>query len=82
LSDIDLRHGRDIVLRFRGYDFEIIFGRGNEVPKLMSFEKVWDRISKDKQNADSFINYVDLRFSKLIYIGVAGLEPEAKGIKG
>ncbi|MGE5682203.1 MAG: cell division protein FtsQ/DivIB [Bacillota bacterium] len=82
LSDIDLRYGKDIVLRFRGYNFQVVFGRGEEVQKLMSFEKVWDRISKNKESADSFINYVDLRYSKLIYIGVADLVSEVKGIKG
>ncbi|MEI7812010.1 MAG: FtsQ-type POTRA domain-containing protein [Ignavibacteria bacterium] len=82
LTDIDLRQGKDIVLRFRGYDFQVIFGRNGEVEKLMSFEKVWNHIHNQKENPGQFINYVDLRYEKLIYVGMDSQVSEVKGTKG
>ncbi len=78
LSEVNLRKGKDIILSFSGYGFPVIFGRGNEVNKIVCFEKIWDRLNK--KTADSMINYIDLRFAKSVYIGTERSVNEEKGI--
>lgn len=80
LSDIDMGKGKDIVLYFTGFNFRVTLGRGNEVRKLLEFEKVWKMMTANKQAAENFINYIDLRYSNLIYIDVADSSSEVKGI--
>lgn len=82
LSDIDMRNGKDILLKFKSFDSQVIFGRNNEVEKMFYFGKIWNRIQENKETAGSFIDYVDLRFDKLIYVGAGNLATEVKGIKG
>ncbi len=68
LTEINLREGRDIVLGFRGFDFPVVVGRGDETRKIFCFRQVWDKI-KGKDSGELDINYIDLRFDKMIYIG-------------
>jgi len=68
LTEINLRKGHDIVLGFRGFDFPVVVGRGNETEKIFCFRQVWDRL-RDKNAGELNINYIDLRFDKMIYIG-------------
>jgi len=82
ISDIDLRKGKEIVLTMRGHEFQVILGRGNEVSKMVYFSKIWNRLNRVDQPVGSFINYVDLRFDKLIYLGTTNLSTEEKGDKG
>ncbi|MCU7497111.1 MAG: FtsQ-type POTRA domain-containing protein [Ignavibacteria bacterium] len=82
ISDVDLRKGKEIVLMMRGRDFQVILGRGNEASKMVYFSKIWNKLSKVDQPVDSFINYVDLRYDKLIYLGTTNLATEEKGDKG
>ncbi|MGE5430464.1 MAG: cell division protein FtsQ/DivIB [Syntrophomonadaceae bacterium] len=82
ISDVDLRKGKEIVLRMRGRDFQVILGRGNEASKMVYFSKIWNKLNRVNQSVDSFINYVDLRFDKLIYLGTTNLDTEVKGDKG
>ena len=82
LTEINMRYGKDILLSFREFNFPIIIGRGNETAKLIHFGTIWNKINKNKETVDSMINYVDLRFNKLIYIGTAESKPETKGNQG
>ena len=68
LAEINLRYGGDIVLTFSGIDYPVIFGKGNEVKKIIKLSAIWKKlINKDKLFANS--KYVDLRFNSEIFIG-------------
>ncbi|MGE5401043.1 MAG: cell division protein FtsQ/DivIB [Ignavibacteriales bacterium] len=82
ISDIDLRNGKDIILRLKGYDFQVILGRGNEAAKVVYFDRIWNKINSINQPVNGFISYVDLRFDKLIYLGMVNLDSEVKGGQG
>jgi len=68
LSEINLKHGGDVVLTFSGVNYPVVFGRGNESKKMIYLSLVWERINNLKasyQNAE----YIDLRFNNEAYIG-------------
>ncbi len=79
LTEINLRRGHDIVLGFRGFDFPVVVGRGNETEKIFCFKQVWDKL-KDKNINELDINYIDLRFDKIIYIGTNDTLNVVKGV--
>lgn len=82
LTEINMRYGKDILVSFRDFNFPVIVGRTNESAKLIYFDKIWDKIIKNKETADAVINYVDLRFDNLIYVGTAETKPETEGTQG
>lgn len=69
LAEINMRDGKDIVLTFSGFEFPVVIGRGNEVNKMLYFNEVWKKLNH-LQISDLPIEYVDLRFDKLINIGL------------
>jgi cell division septal protein FtsQ len=73
LSEVNLRNGKDIILIFKNFDFPVILGRGDEIRKIIFLNKIWNKIRNNK-SADLPINYIDLRFDNLIYIGMANAE--------
>ena len=72
LSEINLRNGGDIILTFSGYPVPVIFGRGDEVRKMIYLESLWE--NKDLNNMIRNSSYIDLRFAGNIYAG-----PEING---
>jgi cell division septal protein FtsQ len=72
LSEINLRNGGDIILTFSGYTVPVIFGRGDEVRKMVYLESLWE--NKDLNNMIKNSSYIDLRFAGNIYAG-----PEVNG---
>lgn len=68
LSEIDLRLGKDIVLTFSNLNFPIVLGRNNEIKKAFYFSTLWGYL-KDKQ-INNMMDYVDIRFSKHMYLGI------------
>ena len=72
LSEINLRNGGDIILTFSGYPVPVIFGRGDEVRKMIYLESLWE--NKDLNNMIKNSSYIDLRFAGNIYAG-----PEING---
>jgi cell division protein FtsQ len=82
LTEINMRSGKDILLSFRDFNFPVIVGRGNEIAKLFCFGKIWDKINQNKETVDAMINYIDLRYDKLIYIGTCQPDSVSKGITG
>lgn len=90
ISEINLRNGHDIILTLSGCDFPIVFGRREEARKIVYLNSIWSKISSNKATADQFISYIDLRFEKLIYVGMtdvnnnekAEVEEVAEGNKG
>ncbi|MFZ0454240.1 MAG: cell division protein FtsQ/DivIB [Ignavibacteriaceae bacterium] len=67
LSEINLRNGGDIILTFSGYPVPVIFGRGEEVRKMVYLEGLWE--NKDLNNMIKNSSYIDLRFAGNIYAG-------------
>lgn len=68
LTEINLRNGGDVILRFSGIKYPIIFGKGSEGKKVVILSSIWKGlIKKDKLFKNS--SYVDLRFNNEIFIG-------------
>lgn len=72
LSEINMRDGHDIVLSLRNFLFPIVIGRGDEVRKLIYLNSIWTKLDSNKNAAGNLISYIDLRFDKLVYVGMAG----------
>ncbi len=66
LNLINLRSGGDILLGFNCFKAPVIFGKGDEARKLVYLESLYKNFNN--QLSDS-INYIDLRYSKFIYMG-------------
>jgi cell division septal protein FtsQ len=77
LTEINLRHGGDVILRFSGISYPIIFGKGSEGKKVVILSSIWKGLNKKDK---LFINssYVDLRFNNEIFIGKP-VNTETKG---
>ncbi len=73
LSEIDFSNGQNILLRFSSKDYPVVIGENDEVTRVVYLYKLWNSL-KDKKHND-FIDYIDLRYSKKIYIGITeGIE--------
>lgn len=70
LSEIDLRDGKNVIIYFSSVDYPVIIGRENEIKKMVVFEKLWESIGTVQAN--KLLEYVDLRFSNKVYLGIAG----------
>ncbi|HET55958.1 MAG TPA: FtsQ-type POTRA domain-containing protein [Ignavibacteria bacterium] len=70
LSEIDFRNKRNAVIYFSSVDYPVIIGRENEIKKLVVFERLWENISTVQAN--KLLEYVDLRFTDKVYLGIAG----------
>jgi cell division septal protein FtsQ len=68
LSEINLKHGGDVVLTFSGVNYPVVFGRGNESKKMIYLSLVWERINNLKASYQN-TEYIDLRFNNEAYIG-------------
>lgn len=78
LSEIDLREGKDIVLQFSHFNFPIVLGRNNEIDKIMYLDQLVQ--SLDKKLLLNGLDYIDLRYSKHIYLGKS--DEKLDGAKG
>ena len=70
LSEINLRDGKDILLQFSKFNAPVILGRNNEIEKIMYLEKLVQKF--DQTHINNVLNYIDLRYSKYIYLGKSG----------
>jgi len=70
LSEIDLRDGKNVIIYFSSVDYPVILGRENEIKKMVVFERLWESIGTVQAN--KLLDYVDLRFSNKVYLGIAG----------
>jgi len=66
LTQIDLNNGSDILLNFNCFNSSVIFGKGEDARKIVYLESLYKNYNN--QLADS-LNYIDLRYSKLIFMG-------------
>lgn len=69
ISEINMNNGGNIILRFTGIDFPIIFGRNNESIKIAAIESLWGSITENGRFYSAA--YLDLRFNNKIFIGNA-----------
>lgn len=67
LSEINLRNGRDIILQFSNMNIPIVLGRNNEIEKIILFEKLMQKLDYNK--IIKTLTYIDLRYSKYLYVG-------------
>lgn len=68
LSEINLRNGKDILLHFSKINAPVVLGRNNEIEKIMYLEKLIQKY--DQVHINNALNYIDLRYSKYIYLGL------------
>jgi cell division septal protein FtsQ len=68
LTEINLRHGGDVILRFSGITFPVIFGKGLEGKKVVVLSSIWNGLN-EKDILFKNSSYVDLRFNNEIFIG-------------
>jgi cell division septal protein FtsQ len=69
LSQIDLRKGKDILVYFSDLKFPVVFGRKDEIKKAVYFNNLWKFMKGNEIN--NYLDYVDLRFDKHVFLGVA-----------
>jgi len=67
LSEVNLRDGKDIILQFSSLNIPIVVGRNNEIEKIVLFEKLMQKL--DYSKIESTLSYIDLRYSKYLYVG-------------
>lgn len=70
LSEIDFRNKRNAIIRFSSVDYPVILGREDEIKKLVVFERLWESIGTIQAN--KLLEYVDLRFTDKVYLGITG----------
>lgn len=75
LSNIDMRSGGDILLSFSFLDYPVIVGRGNEIRKIIYFNNFWTYLKGKEIN--NYMEYVDLRYSDHVYLGITQENSEA-----
>lgn len=68
LSQIDLRNGKDILVYFSNLNFPVVFGRKDEIKKVVYFNNLWKFMKGNEVN--NYLDYVDLRFDKHVYLGI------------
>lgn len=68
LAEINMKYGGDVVLTFSGMSYPVIFGRGNEVKKMIYLSIMWDKTKELSLIGDN-TSYIDLRFSNEAFIG-------------
>lgn len=69
ISEINMNNGGNIILRFTGVEFPIIFGRNNESIKIAALESLWGSMVENGRFYSAA--YLDLRFNNKIFIGNA-----------
>lgn len=79
ISDIDLNNNHNIVLRLNYSNYYVDFGGKELIEKLFYFNKVWENLKS--KNLGRLVKYVDLRFNKLICLGLKGQKPFQEKIK-
>jgi cell division septal protein FtsQ len=68
LSSIDLQNGGDIRVYFSNLDYPVLLGRGNEMRKILYFNSFWNYLKGKELN--NYMDYVDLRYSGHIFLGL------------
>lgn len=67
LAEINLRNGGDVILTFTGLRFPVLFGRNDEVRKVLILKNLWQQINISIVNEET--EYIDLRYKNKVFIG-------------
>lgn len=67
ISEINLNNGQSITLTISDLQFPIYLGKKNEVEKTVYLSKIIKHLRGN--NLSNYLEYVDLRFSDLVYLG-------------
>lgn len=67
LSEIDLNYGTDVNAYFSTMSYELRIGREDVIRKMISFNAWYAKMSG--HNLDEYLDYVDLRYDRHIFIG-------------
>jgi len=78
LSSVDLQNDKDIIVDLSSVNYQIRLGRGNELNKIICFSHFWNYLKGKELN--KYMEYVDLRYSGHVYLGIIepGKEEEIK----
>jgi cell division septal protein FtsQ len=78
LSSVDLQNDKDIIVDLSSVNYQIKLGRGNELNKIICFSHFWNYLKGKELN--KYMEYVDLRYSGHVYLGIIepGKEEEIK----
>jgi cell division septal protein FtsQ len=68
LAEINLRRGGDVILTSTGLNFPVLFGKNDEVRKVLILKDLWSRLVSDGK-INSTTEYVDLRYKDKVFIG-------------
>ncbi len=71
LSEVNLRTGKDIIVQFSNLDAPVVIGRNNEIEKILLLEKIMKKL--DYNRIENSLTYIDLRYSKFVYVGKSNL---------
>lgn len=79
LSSIDLQNGGEINVYFSSVNYPVLLGKGNEIRKILYFSNFWNYLKGKELN--NFMDYVDLRYSGHIFLGLTDQTQEEAGKK-
>lgn len=77
ISEINLRNSGNISLLLSNLQSPIYFGQNNEIEKTVFLSKIFKQIKGNK--ITEFLDYVDLRFNEMVYLGFDELSTSEKG---
>lgn len=77
IATIDLHNGQDISIDIIDIDFPILLGRKNEVKKIVYLSRILYHLKGKKLN--DYLNYLDLRYDNLVYLGFDNASMLKKG---
>jgi len=67
ISEINLTKEKNIIINITGVPYPIYFGHNNEIAKTIYLSKVLKHLQRN--DLSKYLNYVDLRFEDLVYLG-------------
>lgn len=73
LAEINLRKGGDAILTFADQKFPVLFGKSDEVKKVLVLKNLWNQLG-GVENSYEKIDYVDLRYKNKVFIGKSKIE--------
>ena len=68
LAEINLRKGGDVILTFTCLNFPVLFGKNDEVMKVLILKDLWQQIVNN-ENSNQVTEYIDLRYKNKVFIG-------------
>lgn len=67
ISEVNLNHENSVSLNLSNVSSAIYFGEDNEIEKTVFLSKIFKHLKGN--NLTEYLNYVDLRYNELVYLG-------------